>query len=117
MYILAVLIGLSAGALGGLIGIGGGVLIIPLLTMVLKFDQHLAQGTSLAAMVPPIGILAAYMYYRAGHVNIPVALCIALGFLVGGFLGAKVAVLANEVLLQKLFGVALLLIAVKMIFF
>lgn len=116
MYLIASLIGLAAGTLGGLIGIGGGVLIVPALILLLHFDQHMAQGTSLAALILPIGLLAAYVYYRAGHVNIPVALCIVLGFIAGGFLGAKIAVQLNQALLQKIFGAALLLISLKMIF-
>lgn len=89
-YIIAIAIGVLAGVASGFMGIGGGVVIIPALAFILGFDQHLAQGTSLAAMVPPIGILAAYVYYKSGHVNIPVAALIAAGFIVGGMVGAKV---------------------------
>ncbi len=117
MYIFSAVLGIISGILSGLIGIGGGIIMIPALVFFLKFDQHLAQGTTLAAMIPPIGILAAYEYYRAGQVNIPVALIIAAFFLVGGLIGAKLAVRIDEALLKKVFGVVLLAISVKMIFF
>lgn len=116
MYAIAVCIGLFAGILGGLIGIGGGIVMIPAMALLFQFDQHMVQGTSLAAMVPPIGILAAYEYYRNGSVNIPVAACIAAGFFIGGFIGAKFAGSIDEAVLRKVFGVALLMISMKMLF-
>lgn len=115
-YIISIIIGVCAGVLGGLMGIGGGIVMIPALALLLGFNQHLSQGTSLAAMVPPIGILAAYVYYKQGYVNVPVALCIALGFLAGGMIGATITVNIDEALLRRVFGVALLLISLKMIF-
>ena len=117
MYIIAAVIGFSAGVLSGLIGIGGGIIMIPAMIFFLKFNQHLSQGTTLAAMIPPIGILAAYEYYKSGFVNIPVAVFIAIGFIIGGLIGAKFAVYINENLLRKVFGLVLLLISIKMIFF
>ncbi len=110
-----VLLGLAAGTLSGLIGIGGGTIIVPALIFLFGFTIHQAQGTTLALLVPPIGILAAWTYYRQGHVDLGVAGWICLGFLVGGFLGAKVATNLPSVLLEKIFGVALLLISLKMI--
>ncbi len=115
-YSISIAIGLGAGILGGLMGIGGGIVMIPALAYFLKFSQHAAQGTTLAAMVPPIGILAAYVYYQKGQVNIPVALFIALGFLLGGFIGARIVVNLDDETLRKVFGVALLLVSIKMIF-
>ncbi len=117
MQIIVLLIGLSAGILSGLIGIGGGVIMIPLLTLFLGYNQHLSQGTTLAAMIPPIGLLAALEYYRSGYVNIPVALLMAAGFIAGGFFGAKIAVYLNDAVLKKIFGIVMMLLAVKMIFF
>ncbi len=115
-YIIAIAIGVLAGVASGFMGIGGGVVIIPALAFILGFDQHLAQGTSLAAMVPPIGILAAYVYYKSGHVNIPVAALIAAGFIVGGMVGAKVVVNVDPGVLRRVFGVVLLLLALRTIF-
>jgi len=108
-------IGCAAGVLSGLIGIGGGVIIIPSLIFILGFSQHMAEGTTLAAMVPPIGILAAYVYYQNGHVDIKAAGFIALGFLAGGFYGAKIAQQLSHDTLQKIFAVILILLGVKML--
>jgi uncharacterized membrane protein YfcA len=110
-----VLLGLAAGTLSGLIGIGGGTIIVPALVFLFGFSIHQAQGTTLALLVPPIGILAAWTYYRHGYVDLGVAGYICLGFLIGGLLGAKMATNISNVLLEKIFGVALLLIAIKMI--
>ncbi len=115
MHIAAILTGFCAGVLGGMVGIGGGIIMVPALAYFLKFNQHLSQGTTLAAMVPPIGILAALEYYRQGYVNIPVAGLLALGFLVGGFIGAKAVILVDDESLKRLFGIVLLFIALRMI--
>jgi uncharacterized membrane protein YfcA len=114
--LLYLLIGLVAGTISGLIGIGGGVIIVPALVYLLGFTQHQAQGTTLALLVPPIGILAAWTYYRQGYVDLKVAVFVCVGFFIGGLLGAKAAVSLSSVTLQKLFGVAMLLIALRMIF-
>ncbi|HNW29834.1 MAG TPA: sulfite exporter TauE/SafE family protein [Spirochaetota bacterium] len=114
--LLFILLGIVAGTLSGLIGIGGGVIIIPVLLYFFGLSQHQAQGTTLALMVPPIGILAAWAYYRQGYVDFQAAIFIAIGFLAGGFLGAKLAGSVSNVILEKIFGVALLLISLKMIF-
>lgn len=110
-----IVLGLLAGILSGIIGIGGGIIIIPALVALFKFSQHEAQGTTLALMVPPIGVLAAWTYYRSGHVNLPAAGYICLGFLAGGWIGAQLAVTLSSTLLQKLFGLALLALAIRMI--
>ena len=109
------LLGLSAGILSGLLGIGGGILIIPVLVFVFGLPQHMAQGTTLALMVPPIGLLAAWTYYKQGNVNLGIAALICIGFFFGGLLGAKLAGVVSAVLLKRLFGVALLVTAIKMI--
>lgn len=109
--------GLLAGTLSGLLGIGGGIIIIPALVYLFKMSQHQAQGTTLALMVPPIGLLAAWIYYKQGYVAIKPALLICLGFVIGGLLGAKVATGISDVILKKIFGVALLVLSIKMIFF
>ncbi len=112
---LYVTIGVFAGAISGLIGIGGGIIIVPCLIYIFGFSQHAAQGTTLAMLIPPIGILAALTYYKQGHVNFPVAGLICVGFVLGGYLGAKVAVGFSEVVLRKVFGACLLVIAGYMI--
>ena len=116
MSLLYVVLGLLAGILSGLIGIGGGVMIVPSLIFWFGFSQQEAQGTTLGLLVPPIGILAAWTYYQQGYVNLRVAALICLGFVLGGLLGAKVAVVLPSEILEKIFGVALLLISIKMIF-
>ncbi len=115
--LLYVFLGLLAGTLSGLIGIGGGIIIIPALVLLFGFSQHAAQGTTLALMVPPVGILAAWTYYKQGHVDLNAALFICLGFFFGGLLGAKFATAIPNIVLEKIFGVSLLVVALKMIFF
>lgn len=114
--LILIVIGLLAGAFSGMVGIGGGVLIIPALIYFLGFSQHQAQGTSLAIMLPPIGLMAAYQYYKAGHVNLTYAIIIAGAFFVGGYIGAKYAVKMPQDVLKKVFGVFLILVALKTIF-
>jgi uncharacterized membrane protein YfcA len=110
------LLGLLAGVASGLIGIGGGIVIIPALVYIFGFSQHLAQGTTLALMVPPIGLLAAWTYYRHGYVDLKVAILICLGFFVGGLAGAKIATAVSSEILRRIFGVAMLFISLHMIF-
>jgi uncharacterized membrane protein YfcA len=116
MPLFYIALGLASGFLSGLIGIGGGVVIVPALVFLFKFSQHEAQGTTLGLLVPPIGILAAWTYYQQGYVNVKVAVLICLGFFLGGLIGAKIATNLSNVLLEKVFGIALLAIALKMIF-
>lgn len=114
--ILYILLGLIAGVLSGLIGIGGGIVIIPALVFLFGLTQHTAQGTTLALMVPPIGILAAWTYYKHGFVDLQAAAFICLGFVFGGLIGAKAATNLPSPILEKIFGVSLLFVSLKMIF-
>jgi len=114
--ILSVLIGLAAGVSSGFFGIGGAVILIPVLIYVFKFSQHLAQGTALAALLLPVGILAVIKYYKSGNVDIQVALFIALGFVIGGFMGAAFAQSVPSPVLKKMFAVMLLFISAYMLF-
>ena len=114
--LILIVIGLLAGSFSGLVGIGGGVVIIPMLVYFLGFSQHQAQGTSLAIMLPPIGLMAVYQYYKAGHVNLTYAMIIAGAFFIGGYFGAKYAVKVPQDILKKIFGVFLLFVALKTIF-
>ena len=113
---ILIVIGLLAGILSGLVGVGGGILMIPLLIMFLGLTQHEAQGTSLFAMLPPIGILAAMNYYKAGFVKWEYAAVIALTFVVGGYFGSKLAISLPEQPVRKVFGVIMLIGAIKLIF-
>ncbi|RPI06037.1 MAG: sulfite exporter TauE/SafE family protein [Ignavibacteriae bacterium] len=113
--ILYVVLGLVAGILSGLIGIGGGVIIVPALIFIFGLSQHQAQGTTLALLVPPIGILAAWHYYSQGYVNMRIAAFIGIGFILGGLLGAKYATGMSNVFLEKIFGTAMILIGLKML--
>lgn len=115
LAVLYVLLGVVAGLFSGLIGIGGGVIIVPALVFLFGLSQHQAQGTTLALLVPPIGILAAWTYYQQGYVDLHIAALICLGFFFGGLLGAKVATGMSDITLERVFGIALLLIAIKMI--
>ncbi|HMN32340.1 MAG TPA: sulfite exporter TauE/SafE family protein [Chitinophagaceae bacterium] len=114
--IILILIGFTAGVFSGMIGIGGGIILIPALIYFLKLDQHTAQGTSLAIMLPPIGLFAAYNYYKAGHINIYYAIVIALAFMVGGYFGSAWVIKLSPAILKKIFSVVLILIAIKMLF-
>lgn len=115
--ILFLLLGLIAGTASGLIGIGGATIIIPALVLIFGLSQHMAQGTTLAMMVPPIGILAAWMYYQKGHVDLKIASLMCIGFVIGGLFGAKLAIGIPAPILKKIFGVFLLIISLRMIFF
>lgn len=109
-------LGLVAGVMSGLIGIGGGIVIVPVLVFLFGFSQHQAQGTTLAMMVPPIGILAAWTYFKQGYVDLGVAAVLCVGFVFGGLLGAKMATNLPNAVLEKVFGAALFVVSLKMIF-
>lgn len=111
-----ILLGLLSGYLSGLVGIGGGIIIVPALMFFFAYSIRDAQGTSLAALIPPVGILAVYYYYKNGNVNTSAALIIAASFFIGTFLGAKTNYLLKKELVEKIFGILLLIIAFKMLF-
>jgi uncharacterized membrane protein YfcA len=110
-----VAIGLAAGFAGGLIGIGGGVIVIPALVFIMGMSQTTAQGTNLAVMIPPIGLLAAMNYYKSGMINIKYAIIIAIFSFIGGYFGSKLAVNIDQTILKRVFGVFMLFIAYKML--
>jgi uncharacterized membrane protein YfcA len=115
MLLILLAIGVTTGFMAGMLGIGGAIIMTPALVFIMGLSQANAQGTSLAVMLPPIGIIAAYNYYKAGYVNIKFALILAVCFLVGSYFGSKIAVNIPQHMLKKIFGLLLLLIAAKML--
>jgi uncharacterized membrane protein YfcA len=113
---VGILVGLIGGTLSGLTGLGGGFIMVPLLVYLYGMSQHGAQGTSLAVLLPPLGLLAFLQYYRNGYVDVGVAVLVAVGFFFGGYLGGYVAQLIPGLALRKGFAVVLVLIAVDMFF-
>jgi uncharacterized membrane protein YfcA len=110
-----VLLGLVAGVFSGLVGIGGGIIIVPALVILFGMSQHTAQGTTIAMLVLPVGIVAAWTYYKEGHVAIAAAALIGLGFLAGSGFGAKFAQSISPPVLEKIFGGVLVAVGLKMI--
>jgi len=115
-FIIIAIIGLAAGLLGGLLGLGGAIIMIPAMVMFLGYSQQTAQGTALIMMVLPVGALAAYQYYENGYVEMKAALIMAVFFFVGGYFGARFATHIPQELLKKLFAVMLIILAAKMLF-
>lgn len=110
-----VLIGILAGILSGLVGVGGGVIMVPLLVLLLGFNQHQAQGTSLAVLVVPVTAVAVYTYHKEGFIDWRYVGIIAMFFVIGGYFGSKIAVGLDQKMLKKVFGFILLIIAGKML--
>lgn len=108
-------IGILTGVMAGMLGIGGAIIMIPALVFLLGLSQQTAQGTSIAVMLPPVGIIAAYNYYKAGHVDIKYAVVLAICFLVGSYFGSKLALNMPQAVLKKIFGILLLLVAARML--
>ncbi|HEX8517507.1 MAG TPA: sulfite exporter TauE/SafE family protein [Bacteroidia bacterium] len=113
--IILLCVGLLAGILSGMVGVGGGIIIVPALIYFMAMNQHQAQGTSLAVLLLPVGFLAVYNYYKAGYVDVRATLIIASTFIIGGYLGSKIAINIDQNTVKKIFGVVLILVAFKMI--
>lgn len=113
--IIIILLGLAAGILGGMVGVGGGIIIVPALVYFLAFSQHQAQGTSLALMLFPVGILGVINYYKKGFVDFKYAGLLAIGFVIGSYLGSKFSLSLPQVTVKKIFAVLMLLVALKML--
>lgn len=111
------ILGIMAGFFSGLIGIGGGVIIVPALIILFGFSQHTAQGTTLALLIPPIGILAVTEYYKKGYVDTKAAIIICLGFIIGGYLGGKYSTGLPEQLLRRIFSIVIIIIGIRMFFY
>ena len=117
LVLTLVLIGILAGLFSGFMGVGGGVVMIPLMVLLLGFSQHQAQGMSLAVLAVPVTLLAAYNYHRSGHfIDWRFALTIAVCFVIGGYLGSKLAVKIDQTMLRRIFALVLLVAAVKLFF-
>ncbi len=114
-WVLVAVIGLVAGVVSGLFGVGGAVVIVPALVLLVKLPQHVANGTSLASLLLPVGLLGALEYYRRGQVNVPYAVIIAVGLFVGALVGAKLAGGLPDATLRRAFGAFLLLVSAKLL--
>ncbi len=114
--IFLLLLGLFTGALSSIFGIGGGMITIPVLVFLFGFTQKMAVGTTLGMMLPPIGILAFLEYYKNGHVNLQAVALIVVGFLIGSYFMAKIAVTWDDFLLKKIFGVFIIFIGILFLF-
>lgn len=115
--IILIIIGIAAGMLGGMVGVGGGIIIVPALVFFLGFSQKMAQGTSLGILLLPVGLLGVIQYYKEGYVDIKVMLIISAGFFLGSLLGSKLALSLSQETVKKIFAILLLIVAVKMLFF
>lgn len=112
---ILVLIGLSSGVLSGMVGVGGGIIIVPALVFFLGFSQHQAQGTSLGLLLLPVGILAVLNYYKEGFIDIKVVVIMSIAFILGSWAGSKLALVLSDVLIKRIFAVVLIYTAFKML--
>ena len=117
LIIVLVTIGIVAGILSGLVGVGGGLVIVPALVYFVAFSQKAAQGTSLGILLLPVGILAVMEYYKSGYVDLKVVAIVSFGFLIGGYFGSKLAMVSPIGIIKKVFAIFLLITAIKMLFF
>ena len=117
VIIILILVGIASGALSGLVGVGGGIIIVPSLVYFLSFSQKQAQGTSLGILLLPIGIFGVVQYYKQSEIDLRVVALVSLGFLIGNLVGSKFALTLSDAVLKKMFAVLMVLIAIKMIFF
>lgn len=115
--LLLLIVGLVAGVLSGLVGVGGGIIMVPAMVLFLGFTQKQAQGTSLGIMLLPVGILAVVQYYKQGYINFNYVFIISAAFVVGGFLGSKLALNLSDDKMKKVFAIVLMLVSLKMLFF
>lgn len=114
--LVLLLIGAAAGFASGFVGVGGGIIIVPALVFFLGYSQHMAQGTSLTLMLPPIGLLGFYNYYKSGNTNVTAALVIAAAFILGAYFGSKISISMDQRLVKRIFGAVMMLAAAKLLF-
>jgi len=115
--LILIIVGLAAGMLSGMVGVGGGIIVVPCLVFFLGFSQKAAQGNSLALLLLPLGILGVFNYYKQGYVDFKVVIVMALGFILGNYFGSKWALAIDSEKLKKFFAIVMLLAAVKLLFF
>jgi uncharacterized protein len=115
--LIIVVVGLVAGLLSGMVGVGGGIIIVPALVLFLGFTQHQATGTSLGILLLPAGIFAVINYYKQGYIDLKVVFILFVGFVIGGYLGSKISLTLSEATVKKIFAIVLVFIAGKMLFF
>ena len=115
--LILILVGVAAGILGGLVGIGGGIIVVPSLIYFLNFSQKSAQGTSLGLLLLPVGILGVLEYYKQGHVDFKIVVILAVGFLAGSYFGSKIALSLPQETVKKIFAILMIILAIKMLFF
>jgi len=115
--LIVILIGIAAGTLSGLVGVGGGIIIVPALVYFIGFSQKTAQGTSLGLILLPVGILGVLQYYKQGHIDVKVVGILAIGFIIGGYLGSRIALNLSQETVKKIFAGLMIIIAIKMLFF
>jgi len=115
--LILILVGVAAGILGGLVGIGGGIIVVPSLIYFLNFSQKSAQGTSLGLLLLPVGIFGVLEYYKQGHVDLKIVVILAAGFLAGSYFGSKIALSLPQETVKKIFAILMIILAIKMLFF
>ena len=115
--LILMLVGIAAGMLSGLVGVGGGIVIVPALVIILGFSQKMAMGTSLGILLLPVGILGVLQYYKQGYVDMRVVLIISFAFLFGSYFGSKIALSLPQETIKKIFAVFMIIIAIKLLFF
>jgi uncharacterized membrane protein YfcA len=116
ILLILLAVGLAAGFLSGMVGIGGGIIIVPVLVYFLGFTQHQAQGTTLFMFLLPIGILGVMNYHKAGHVDFKTAFIIAITFVAGSYFGSKVAISLDQKMVKQIFGALIIILGAKMLF-
>lgn len=115
--LIIILIGLAAGLFSGIVGVGGGIILVPALIFFVGLTQHQAQGTTLGLLIFPVGLLGVLNYYKKDPINFRIVALLAIGFVVGSYFGSKVAVQLDQAVLRRIFAIVMLVIAVRMLFF
>lgn len=115
--LIIILIGIAAGMLSGLVGVGGGLIIVPALVYFIGMSQHSAQGTSLGLILLPVGILGVLTYYRQGHIDVKIVGLLAIGFIAGSYFGSRIAINLSQDIVRKIFAALMIIVAIKMLFF